>query len=207
MKTAPQASARERILEVSLELFSRQGFAATSMRQIAGQVGIRASSLYNHFESKEAIYAALIDTYGPASSANRLASAAYRVLKDDPAAFCEHYVADLLDQWCDPDEQRFMELMSAERNNITPERQHFLETLYLHEAGAMTGFFRSFALSGRIRAPDAKECARLFMAGLTFIRLEHFLIPSQPSPRRVVREVLNRFLENFLALVAPKAEA
>ena len=61
MKTAPEASVRERIVEAALDLFSRHGYAGASMRQIAAAVGIRASSLYNHFDSKAAIYRALIE--------------------------------------------------------------------------------------------------------------------------------------------------
>ena len=58
MKAAPEASTRDRILEAALDLFSRQGFAASSMRQIAAEVGMRASSLYNHFPGKDAIFSA-----------------------------------------------------------------------------------------------------------------------------------------------------
>lgn len=202
MKIAAETSVRERIVEAALDLFSRQGFAATSMRQIAAAVGIRASSLYNHFAGKEAIFSAIIDSYGPASSAGRLASPAYRALKDDPAAFCRRYAADLLDQWCDADEQRFMHLLSSHRDNLSGERGHYFETLFTREAGIVADYFRSFALSGRIHVPDPRECARLFMAGLTFLRLEHFLIPAQPSPRKTVEAALDRFVANFLALTA-----
>lgn len=47
------------ILEASLELFSVQGFEATSISQIADAVGIRKASLYSHFENKQAILDAL----------------------------------------------------------------------------------------------------------------------------------------------------
>lgn len=43
-----------------LDLFSVQGFEATSISQIAGVVGIRKASLYSHFESKQAILDALV---------------------------------------------------------------------------------------------------------------------------------------------------
>ena len=48
------------ILEAALELFSVQGFEATSISQIADAVGIRKASLYSHFESKQAILDALV---------------------------------------------------------------------------------------------------------------------------------------------------
>ena len=55
-----RGNTKQEILEASLELFSVQGFEATSISQIAGAVGIRKASLYSHFESKQAILDALV---------------------------------------------------------------------------------------------------------------------------------------------------
>lgn len=44
-----------RIFETSIEMFSRRGYAATSVRDIAGAIGIESSSLYSHYSSKEEI--------------------------------------------------------------------------------------------------------------------------------------------------------
>src|SRR5437899_10454278 len=112
---ASDPTTRERILESALDLFARHGFAGTSVRQLARAVGLRESSLYNHFVSKEAIYHALIEAYGPASSAAWLEGPRFQALRGDPAGFCRLYAAELLDQWCDPREQRFQELIASER--------------------------------------------------------------------------------------------
>ena len=55
-----RGNTKQEILEAALELFSVQGFEATSISQIAGAVGIRKASLYSHFESKQAILDALV---------------------------------------------------------------------------------------------------------------------------------------------------
>lgn len=55
-----RGNTKQEILEASLELFSVQGFEATSIAQIADAVGIRKASLYSHFESKQAILDALV---------------------------------------------------------------------------------------------------------------------------------------------------
>ena len=55
-----RGNTKQEILEASLDLFSVQGFEATSISQIAGVVGIRKASLYSHFESKQAILDALV---------------------------------------------------------------------------------------------------------------------------------------------------
>ena len=53
------ASTREKILDVALDLFTDQGFDGTSMREIAGRLGITKPSIYYHFASKEEILLAL----------------------------------------------------------------------------------------------------------------------------------------------------
>lgn len=55
-----RGNTKKEILEAALELFSVQGFEATSISQIAGAVGIRKASLYSHFESKQAILDELV---------------------------------------------------------------------------------------------------------------------------------------------------
>ena len=44
---------RERILQVAEELFAQQGFAATSISEIAVQVGISSPGIYKHFSNNK----------------------------------------------------------------------------------------------------------------------------------------------------------
>ena len=46
---------RERIVQAAAARFLDHGFAATTLRDIAADVGIRAGSIYYHFESKDAL--------------------------------------------------------------------------------------------------------------------------------------------------------
>lgn len=55
-----RGNTKQEILEAALDLFSVQGFEATSISQIASAVGIRKASLYSHFESKQAILDAIV---------------------------------------------------------------------------------------------------------------------------------------------------
>lgn len=49
-------SARQRILDAAAGLLSQRGYGDTSLRLIASDVGIKAASVYYHFDSKEALY-------------------------------------------------------------------------------------------------------------------------------------------------------
>jgi len=52
---------RGAILAAARQLILRQGYHATGMRQIAREAGISPGGVYNHFSSKEEIFAALLD--------------------------------------------------------------------------------------------------------------------------------------------------
>jgi AcrR family transcriptional regulator len=50
-----------RILDVAEARFAERGYDAASLREIARGVGIKQPGLYNYFESKEALYTAVLD--------------------------------------------------------------------------------------------------------------------------------------------------
>ena len=90
---AVKGSTKQKILEAALELFSVQGYKATSISQLAEAVGIRKASLYSHFENKQAILDALIQT----------------TLEQ----YAQHSIFTKAD-WDDPD-------FTRDKENLTPE--------------------------------------------------------------------------------------
>ena len=48
-------STKEKIFDAALDLFSKKGYDSVSLREIAEEVGIKKSSIYSHYPSKEAI--------------------------------------------------------------------------------------------------------------------------------------------------------
>ena len=90
---AVKGSTKQKILEAALELFSVQGYEATSISQLAEAVGIRKASLYSHFENKQAILDALIQT----------------TLEQ----YAQHSIFTKAD-WDDPD-------FTRDKENLTPE--------------------------------------------------------------------------------------
>lgn len=64
--SAPQPEGtRAQIIAAAHQLFVRQGYHGTSMRQIAAQADIALGGIYNHFSSKEDIFKAVFWEYHP----------------------------------------------------------------------------------------------------------------------------------------------
>src|SRR2546421_12511608 len=62
MKTTTKSDeTRARILTAAIDLFGRQGFDATTMREIAAEAGVATGAAYYYFESKDAIVLAFYD--------------------------------------------------------------------------------------------------------------------------------------------------
>jgi TetR/AcrR family transcriptional repressor of nem operon len=73
-----KANVRERLLDAGLETLHRRGFNGCGVQEITEAAGVPKGSFYNHFESKEALGAAVLDRYW-----QQRADTSLRIL-DDP---------------------------------------------------------------------------------------------------------------------------
>jgi AcrR family transcriptional regulator len=60
----PAPARREQILDVSVQVFARNGFHSTSMNDVAEAAGVTKPVLYQHFDSKQDLYLALLEEAG-----------------------------------------------------------------------------------------------------------------------------------------------
>ena len=52
---------KERMLTAALEMLSQNGYAGTNIRELSESLGLVKSAMYRHFESKDAIWNALLN--------------------------------------------------------------------------------------------------------------------------------------------------
>ena len=97
------ADRREQLLAVALKVFAQRGYHSTSMNDIADAAGVTKPVLYQHFDSKRALYTATLEAVGEsmiaaltsatsASPSGKEQTAAgmvayFRWVADDPDAF------------------------------------------------------------------------------------------------------------------------
>ena len=73
----PAPARREQILDVSVQVFAHRGFHSTSMNDVADAAGVTKPVLYQHFDSKQDLYMALLDEAG-----SRLRNAVRKAVAD-----------------------------------------------------------------------------------------------------------------------------
>lgn len=64
LQDQPIANANKvKILDIAIDLFSRRGYTGVSVREITREVGIKESSLYNHFQSKDELLGTIFHNF------------------------------------------------------------------------------------------------------------------------------------------------
>jgi len=54
---------KQKIFDIAVDLFSKRGYTGVSIREIAKAVGIKESSIYNHYKNKDDILVKILDYY------------------------------------------------------------------------------------------------------------------------------------------------
>ncbi|PHH39003.1 TetR/AcrR family transcriptional regulator [Pseudomonas putida] len=188
---------REVIAQAALELFKTNGFAATTLDQIAVQAGVSAPTVVNYFGGKQEILLALLKQ--PDEQAMREARAN---LDDD---------SDPLEALCEFEGLMTDYQLQAMPASLWRELAPFLLTgelalalspwnaAVIEETKALLGHFQA---QGKVRASvDLDVAATLFnqYANMAFIRLATETAPNRQAHARHMRSVLGLICHGILS--------
>lgn len=70
-RRARSEQSRRQVLDTALQLFSRQGYRATTVREIAETADVSIGNVYHHFPDKEAIFRTLLDEFSAITRTRR----------------------------------------------------------------------------------------------------------------------------------------
>jgi AcrR family transcriptional regulator len=108
---ARQAEAtRQLLVSVARELFTEQGYAATSVEDIIQRAGVARGALYHHFSGKDALFRAVYEAV-QAETASRVVAAALAV--GEPWAGVRAGLSAFLDACLEPEFRRIVILDSV----------------------------------------------------------------------------------------------
>ena len=125
-------STKAKIFDVSIDLFSQKGFDAVSVREIAREVGIRESSIYNHYKNKEAILDAIIDYFMSELVSSSPPEEEMEKLMETPELFFEVGGRAFFERMSAPKNEKIWRIISIELYHNEKIR-NFYKTVLLEE--------------------------------------------------------------------------
>ena len=204
-----RGNTKQGILEVSLDLFSVQGFEATSISQIASAVGIRKASLYSHFENKQAILDALVkdvlEQYAEHSIFAKADWDQYDDTEDKPALTPDAAAQMILGQvryiLHDPHISRARKMLAIEQFQNPELAKLQTKQNYTDVLGYFTGLVKYLIRNGVLTGDDPEiMAAQLCLPISTWINL----CDREPDREAEVMALISRHIHQFFKVYRPE---
>ena len=158
-----EGNRRQALLGAAARLFRRQGFDATSTRDIAAAVGMHSGSPFYHFKSKDALLYAVMEA-GMQTALARQAQAlpALAPALDTPLAQMRRLIGAHFDTLLGPGSD-FVPVMLYERRALNARQRSLLAQLQADYEAPWTPVLAALHARGQLRAPV--KVARLLILG------------------------------------------
>lgn len=150
-----------RIRDAALRLFAQHGYAAVSMRQIAGQVGVQAGALYNYTPDKQSLLFDLMQGH----MQELLSARAGRDVHPDAMRQLEDFTRFHIQFHLQRSDAVFISYM--ELRNLTPENFSAIEDLRRRYEDQLETVLKLGVSSGQFAVPDTKIATLAVIAMLT----------------------------------------
>jgi AcrR family transcriptional regulator len=159
---------RERILHAAREEFAERGFAAARMEDVGKRVGISRAALYLAFESKEALFRALVSEV-ITDIMPALLPSDYGTL---PApALLRAFVKNAMKRMASPEMAFLPRLIVGEGRNFPELARFYHETAMICVLGAVERLIIHGIERGEFACADAKMAAHSVAGGIIFAAL------------------------------------
>ena len=193
-------SLREDILEVSRNLLVKDGFGKMSMRKIAKRAGVSATSIYLHFQNKDELLLALIE-----SSIAKLASALEENLtdSDDSITKLEKMAQSFVDFALEnPQEYEIIYMVRPEEMPKFP-KEKFQQIRKIYEL--LAGIISEGKRTGSLKVDDPLMSAYMIWAqlhGVASVIISRRLDTRIPN-EAFVSQAVDHIIQGFLSQKTP----
>lgn len=197
-----KGSTKDQILVAALELFSVKGFEATSVSQIADAVGIRKSSLYSHFASKQDILdtlteeiLVLVDKHSMFSEVDRKSAEFEKVLETMTVENVTNQIKGQVRFVIhDPNVSKARKMLVIEQfQNPTLSKMHTRQN-YENAMNYFIDFFKGLIEKGKLKNEDTMIMASQFCLPIT---VWMNLCDREPEREDEVMELIERHVQQF----------
>ncbi len=178
------------ILDAAYSLFVKQGYAATSMRDIALRSHLALGGIYNHFSSKEAIFKATIEERHPFLTIIPVLSSVEGNTVESYVRNAAHTLVEQLGRHPD-----FLNLMLIEIVEFKARHVPILFQKFMPLVAPLSK--RMTITPGRLRPLPPLVLARAFL-GMFFSYYITDILLGQAMPPEMSRHAIDHFVDIFL---------
>jgi AcrR family transcriptional regulator len=179
----------------ALRLFARNGYAGTSIRAIAREVGLSESVLYAHFASKQAIFDAVLAEFGPAGPPAMAGRVDPNLADADPPRYLRELVAAFLDEWDTEHARLLISLLARDGLLHSPAVRTALEAMRTAVAELLDHWITAGRIPGELGS--AHDLALLFTAPIGLNRILYLHAAATDEERATAREEILRHVATF----------
>jgi AcrR family transcriptional regulator len=195
---------RQAILDAALALFAEKGYFGTSLRDVAGAVGVRESALYNYFSGKEALFEALL------AAESALKSEQLSALLDEAAAdgreLLERLAEFALNRFVQPRQEQLFRILMSDGMRLAREgRINLLERMGSSRQ-EMQEIMRRLMAAGFLREADPELLVMQFFGPLHVWRQLH-AVGANSAIVRDRRAFVRAHIDHFLHGAAVRTDA
>lgn len=121
---------KDKIFDTALDLFSKKGYDSVSVRTIASEVGIKESSIYNHYSSKKDILMSILNNFEEYFKGNPLDDESIRkLLEENPEEFYHQGSEMFKQQIFEEKILKIMKLIFVQMYQIDEVKEFFLREI------------------------------------------------------------------------------
>ncbi|WP_235210923.1 TetR/AcrR family transcriptional regulator [Nocardia brasiliensis] len=198
-RKADAGDTKAALSSAALRLFARNGYAGTSIRSIAREVGLSESVLYAHFASKQAIFDAVLATLGPTNPLDMMDAATAALVDTDPPQYLRELVRAVLEGWEHEDARLLISVMAQDGLLHSPALQQAISAMRQPVSRLFEHWIAADQIPADLATPEDLAMSFTGLIGLT--RVLH-LHAHAPGPERTqARDEIRRHTETFIRLV------
>ncbi|MBP6670144.1 MAG: TetR/AcrR family transcriptional regulator [Gemmatimonadales bacterium] len=185
----------EEILRAALRVFAERGFAQARLEEVARKAGVSKGTLYLYFDSKDALFRAVVRaTKGPILAESEAWLDAFEGSAREALA---HFIRGMWRRMADPDQAAISRLVHSEIKHFPELARFYFEEVVLRARRLLERVLARGVASGEFRPDQARFAARAMPAlALMLNGLHCQFTPYDPDPMN-----LDTMTEHALDLV------
>ena len=164
---------KEKILQKSLDLFVKKGFSGSSVRDIAKEVGIRESGIYNHFSSKQEILETIIKKLTAEPVAKIILTDELLDNIGKPETFIRDFARNIFEFWQTENERSLIKLILSEQFHNMGKVEISLNSYYEEYFNITKMIFSELIKHKLFKKGNAEIFADNFLGFLFLMRLKN----------------------------------